>query len=61
MKLKSDIPSQNHTAETVHFLAGSLWLKGIPVLVFFFFVLVYPALRSKELFSVDGNYRCFEV
>lgn len=59
--MKSDILVRDHATETIHSPLASFWLKGIPILVFLFFALVYPALRSKELFSVDGNYRCFEV
>ncbi len=61
MNLKSAIPVRNHATETIHFPLASSWLKGVPILVFLFFALVYSSLRSKELFSVDGNYRCFEV
>lgn len=59
--MKSDILVRDHATETIHSPLASFWLKGIPILVFLFFALAYSSLRSKELFSVDGNYRCFEV
>jgi hypothetical protein len=42
-------------------MARFLSQKRFAIVVFLLFALVFTSLRSNEVSSVDGNYRCFEV
>ena len=48
--------SKPHAGGTSDFRA--LWF---PVLIFFVFAVVFVMLRSKDFFTVDGAFRCFDV